>query len=106
MEDRKRLGTLKPTASANTALYTTPASKQTVVSRLFVCNQGAAVDLIRIATSTSAGINASEWLYYDFSLAVGASLTLDSFTIRDTDTILVYSKNGTSSFNAYGIEVS
>lgn len=111
MEVRKILGTSYPVANTNTLLYTVPAGNQTVVSRLFVCNQDPTnPDPIKIAICAVGVLPVSpansEWVVFNYDLQSKETFILESLTMEENNTIVVYSKNGTSSFNAFGAEVS
>ena len=52
-------------------------------------------------------MTASQYIAYGVPLASGAFLTINSgITMATTDVITVYSTNGTSSFSAFGSQVS
>ena len=102
------LGQSAPTAATATTLYTVPSGTSTVVSAINVCNTGGVADTIRIAIRPAgASLTASQYIAYGVPLASGAFLTINSgITMATTDVITVYSTNGTSSFSAFGSQVS
>jgi hypothetical protein len=104
----KVLGQQYPTAATNTTLYTVPASTQTVVSTITVCNQSATADTVNIAIRV-AGSALSSDEYISFGEPIGGNSMMhitSGITLAATDVITVYTTNGTCSFNAFGSEIS
>ena len=102
----KILGQVKPAAITNTILYTVPASTQ-ADANIFAANQGAGEDKVRIAVTKSGSILApTNYLIYDTVIAGNSTLNLTGLALAAGDFITVYSENGTTSFNATGIEIS
>lgn len=96
-----------PAATTNTTVYTTPGSTTAMLSRVMICNRGAAGSF-RIALVESGGtIGNQHYIAYDapigandsYSLPVGAGLATGDF-------IVVYSSNGSMTFTPMGIEVT
>jgi hypothetical protein len=86
-----------------------PAATQTIISTINVVNTHASTaDVIRIAVRPDGATLANEhYIVYGVSLSAGATFTYTGgITIDATDIITVYSTNGTSSFNAFGSELS
>ena len=104
----KVLGQSNPSATTATTLYTVPASTQTVVSTITVCNQAATAATYRIAIRVAgAALATSQYIAYDVSLPANASDTLTlGITLNATDVITVYSSTATMSFGAFGSEIS
>jgi hypothetical protein len=105
----KVLGQSAPSATTETTLYTVPASTQTIISTINVVNTHASTaDVIRIAVRPDGASLANQhYIVYGVSLSAGATFTYTGgITIDATDVITVYSTNGTSSFNAFGSELS
>jgi hypothetical protein len=105
----KVLGQSAPSAATATTLYTVPAATQTIISTINVVNTAAsAADVIRIAVRPDGAVLANQhYIVYGVSLSAGATFTYTGgITIDATDVITVYSTNGTSSFNAFGSELS
>ena len=84
----KILGQSSPNASANATLYTVPASTQSVVSTINICNTTASPIVFDATISARDSV----------SLTIG--LTLDT-----GDTIRVYSSTASVSFGVFGSEV-
>jgi hypothetical protein len=105
----KVLGQSAPSAATATTLYTVPAATQTIISTINVVNTAvSAADVIRIAVRPDGASLANQhYIVYGVSLSAGATFTYTGgITIDATDVITVYSTNGTSSFNAFGSELS
>jgi glucose-6-phosphate dehydrogenase assembly protein OpcA len=102
------LGQSIPSATTATTLYTVPASTQSVVSTITVCNQAATAATYRIAIRVAgASLATSQYIAYDVSLPANASDTLTlGITLNATDVITVYSSTATMSFGAFGSEIS
>jgi len=104
----KVLGQSIPSATTATTLYTVPASTQSVVSTITVCNQAATAATYRIAIRVAgAALATSQYIAYDVSLPANASDTLTlGITLNATDVITIYSSTATMSFGAFGSEIS
>jgi hypothetical protein len=104
----KVLGQSYPTAATATTLYTVPSATSTVVSTIAVCNQSATNDTVNIAIRP-AGASLSTTHYIAFGEPVGGNSMVhitSGITLATTDVITVLSTNGTSSFSAFGSEIS
>ena len=105
----KVLGQSAPTAATATTLYTVPAATEAIISTINVVNTHASTaDVIRIAVRPDGATLANEhYLVYGLSLSAGATFTYTGgITVNATDVITIYSTNGTSSFSAFGSEIS
>jgi len=104
----KVLGQSNPSATTATTLYTVPASTQTIVSTITVCNQAATAATYRIAVRVNgASLAASQYIAYDVSLPANASDTLTlGVTLGAADIITVYASTATMSFSAFGSEIA
>lgn len=105
----KVLGQSAPGAATATSLYTCPSVTQTIISTINVVNTHASTaDTIRIAVRPDGATLANQhYIVYGVSLSAGATFTYTGgITIDAADVITVYSTNGTSSFNAFGSEIS
>lgn len=104
----KVLGQSNPSATTATTLYTVPASTQTIVSTITVCNQAATAATYRIAVRVNgASLAASQYIAYDVSLPANASDTLTlGVTLGAADIITVYASTATMSFAAFGSEIA
>ena len=103
----KVLGQSNPSATTATTLYTVPASTNTVVSTISICNQAGTSASYRIEVRPAgATLAAQHYLAYDIALAANdtTALTL-GVTLATTDVITVYASSATLSFSAFGSEI-
>ena len=103
----KILGQSAPSATTLTDLYTVPASTQTVVSSITVCNRGATRTSFRVSTAIAGAADAnSQYIYYDVPIdANDTFIATVGITLNTTDKIRVYAGNANLTFHAYGTEV-
>lgn len=104
----KVLGQSAPSAATLTTLYTVPASTQTIVSTVVVCNRSTSARQFRIAVRPDGAAVANQH-YLAFDVTVGASdsttLTL-GITMDAADVLSVYGSTADLSFTAFGSEIS
>jgi hypothetical protein len=104
----KVLGQQNPSAATATTLYTVPASTQTVVSTISVCNRTGGELLFRIAIRPAGATLSNEhYIAYDAKVA-GNDTTFITVgaTLGAADVITVYANTGSLSFNAFGSEIA
>ena len=96
----------KPVATTLTALALI-ATNHTATMIVHACNQAAAVDTIRIAHIDGGvgDIAAEDYIVYDFPLEASGVLDIAGIAAKAGDTIAVYSTNGTTSFQAWSIDI-
>ena len=105
----KVLGQNNPSAATETTLYTVPASTQTVVSSIAICNQTASSATFRIAVRPSADATTVAKHYLVYGTTVGAADTVIltvGVTMATGDKIMVFGSSANLSFSAYGSEIS
>lgn len=104
----KVLGQVIPSANTLTSAYTVPASTQTVISTITICNLGAGPSTFRIAVRTSgAAIANQHYIYSDAVVAPQDTQTLTlGITLSATDIVSVSAQSGLVSFNLFGSEIS
>lgn len=106
----KTLGQLDMTSSSLTTLYTCPASTETVISTVIICNRGTAADTFRLAMRTGGdAISDKHYLAYDVPIASNDSTTLTLGVTMEATDVLSVAASGTASvlsFNAFGAEVT
>lgn len=104
----KVLGQLNPTANVLTTLYTVPASTQTVVSTVTVCNQSNVAATFRLAVQpANASIASKHYVNYDTALPGNDTIALTlGMTLGNTDVISANASTSTISFSAFGSEIS
>jgi hypothetical protein len=100
----KLLGKSKPTATTLTTLYTVPVSTQTNVN-IFICNQSADADVIRLAVSDDP-LNEADYILYDHEIKGNSTKQITGIALAEANFITIYSANGTCSFAATGIEIT
>jgi glucose-6-phosphate dehydrogenase assembly protein OpcA len=105
---KKVLGQSAPSATTNTTLYTVPASTETVVSSIVVCNRGTSATTFRIAIRPAgAGIANQHYAYYDLGIDANDTFVATiGITLATTDVVTVYAGNANLSFSAFGSEAS
>lgn len=103
----KVLGQSAPTAGSLTTAYTVPASTETVVSTISICNRGPST-LARIAVRPAgAAILDKHYVVYDVTVSQYDTIFLTvGLTLEATDIISVYGLAANLSFNIYGSEIT
>ncbi|CAB4156657.1 hypothetical protein UFOVP655_92 [uncultured Caudovirales phage] len=104
----KVLGQVNPAATTATTLYPCPASTQTVISTISVCNQAGTSATYRIAVRPNGATLAPEhYVVYDATVQANttAAYTL-GITIDASDIVTVYASSTSLSFNAFGSEIA
>jgi hypothetical protein len=104
----KVIGQSAPSAASNTTLYTVPSSTQAVISTVIVCNTSSSADAFSIAVRPAGETLANKHYIFNGEPIGGNSsfIATVGMTLATTDVVTVFSSNGTSSFNAYGSELS
>ena len=104
----KVLGQSSPAATTATTLYTCPASTQTVISSIVICNRATTAAQVRIAVRPNAATLANEhYLTYDLPIEANDTIALTlGITIDASDVVTVYSSSANTSFNAFGSEIT
>lgn len=104
----KVLGQSAPSATTDTTLYTVPASTQSVISTVNVCNRGATSATFRIAVRPAgASIANQHYVAYDITVDANAAIPWTiGMTLNATDVVTVRASNGNLSFSAFGSEIT
>lgn len=104
----KVLGQLSPAATTLSTLYTVPATTQTTVSSISVCNTGSSPVTIRISVAVAnASDNVKQYVYYDYVIAAKDTLiVVMGMTLNETDVVKVYASATNVAFNIFGVETS
>ena len=108
-QNNKRLGAETVAADTDKALYTCPASTETIVSAIVVCNQGASTNAYRIAFVDGAigSVANSDYIAYDTQIAPNKSEIFNiGAAMEAADTILVRSDSTDVNFVAFGVEIT
>lgn len=96
-------------ASANdVTLYTVPASTETVISTIAVCNRETSANTFRIAVRPNGATLATQhYLAYDTNIDASDSITLTlGITVDATDILSVGASDANVSFSAFGTEIT
>lgn len=104
----KVLGQSAPSANTDTTLYTVPASTQTVISTVNVCNRGSAVATFRIAVRPGGAALANQhYQAYDISIDPNSTVPWTiGITLAATDVVTVRASTTDLSFTAFGGEIT
>ncbi len=103
-----RLGTANITTTADTTVYTCPASTFAVVT-VSICNRSSSASaLIRIAVASSATPNAAEYIEYDSSLLANGVIERTGIVMDAGKLLVVQTPTATPTLSivVYGIETS
>jgi hypothetical protein len=104
----KVLGQSNPAATTDTTLYTCPASTETVISTISVCNQAGTSGTYRIAVRPNGATLATEhYIVYDATISANSvtAYTL-GITIDASDVVTVRASSTDFSFSAFGSEIA
>jgi hypothetical protein len=103
-----RLGTANITTTADTTVYTVPASTFSVVSINVVNRSSSASAQIRIAIASSATPGTAEYIEYDAALVANGVLERTGIVMDATKLIVISTPTATPSLSVvvYGIETS
>jgi hypothetical protein len=104
----KVLGQSNPSATTATTLYTCPASTQTVISTITICNQAGTSGTYRIAVRPNGATLATEhYVVYDAVIQANTTTAYTlGLTIDASDVVTVYASTTSFSFNAFGSEIA
>jgi hypothetical protein len=104
----KVLGQSAPSATTDTSVYTVPASTQTVVSTISVCNRGSSIGSVRIfIRPDNETLNNKHYLVFDAPVNAKDTIFLTvGATIDASDQIYVRATTADFSFNIFGSEIS
>lgn len=95
-------------ASSQRIVYTPSSTNTAVVSTISICNQSASPDTFRVAVQpAAAAIATKHYIAYGTTVPANNTIVLTlGVTLANTDIITVWTANGTSSFNVFGVEVA
>ncbi len=102
----KVLAQAAPAATANTDIYTVPASTQAVISTLHVANRSSSATTFRIAVrKAGAALTNAQYIAYDTTVAANDFVAFTmGISLAATDVITVYAATANLSFNVFGME--
>ena len=101
------LGQVAPAAATDTTLYTVPAARALVSSRLNICNRAGVAGTFRVAVRPAgAAIVNAHFLLFDVSLAANSTyFDPPGITMAATDVITVRASTADFTFQLFGSEV-
>lgn len=104
----KTLGQIADASANNVTLYTVPASTETVVSTIVICNREGASNTFRIAVRPNGATLANEhYLAYDSSISANDTITMTlGITVDASDIVSVGASDANVSFSIFGTEIS
>jgi hypothetical protein len=104
----KVLGQVNPAITTATTAYTCPASTQTIISTIAVCNLDSASATYRIAVRPNGATLANtHYVVYDSSVLGSTTVALTlGITVDAADVITVYASTANLTFNIFGSEIA
>ena len=105
----KRLGATTVTANTDTGLYTVPASTETIVASIVVCNIGSTTRTFRVAHVDGAigDVANEDYIAYDCNIDGNSSIVITTgLSMAATETILVRANHAEIVFNCTGVEIT
>jgi hypothetical protein len=103
----KVLAQSAPSATTATNIYTVPASTQTVISTITVCNRGGSAATFRIAVRPNGATLANEhYVCYGVSVPPTDTIALTiGITVDAADVVTVYASTADLTFSIFGSEI-
>jgi hypothetical protein len=98
-----RLGANDLAATTNTTVYTVPAGKLATFN-VSLTNRNATPVAVRLAMAATGTPTASEWLFYDYSLAANNTVERTGLVADATKLLVAYAGATGVSVVAYGLE--
>lgn len=104
----KVLGQSAPSVATSTAIYTCPASTQTVVSTISISNRGNSESTFRISVRPDGETLADKhYIAYDAPIFPNDTITMTiGITLDASDVIDVYAGSSSMSFSVFGSEIT
>lgn len=104
----KVLGQSAPSATTETNVYTVPASTETVVSTIVICNRATTQATYRIAIRPDGTTIANtHYIAYGATVPANDSIALTfGLTMNAGDIITVYASSADLTFSIFGSEIS
>ena len=103
----KILGQSMPTANTFSDVYVVPANTSAIISTVNVCNTTMSNVTFRLAARrANTSLTTSQYLVYDTVLPAQDSIALSlGISLANTDVLTVYSFQGNTTFNVFGVEI-
>lgn len=107
-EVRRVLGQSAPAGVTLTDILTIGAVTECVISSVVVANRSATADIFRVSVAINGAADAVEqYIYYDITIPGNDTfIATVGITLDASDVVRVYSRNGTSSFNLFGVLIT
>lgn len=104
----KILGQVGDGSSNDVTLYTVPASTETIISSIIICNRENSANTFRLAIKSDGGTIADEdYIAYDSNIQANDTITLTlGITLDASDVISVGASDSNVSFSVFGTEIS
>jgi hypothetical protein len=104
----KVLGQANPSATSASALYTTPASTETVISTITVANIGAISATYRLyVRPNDETLSNKHYIVYDTSIPANDTIALTlGLTLDSSDVLYCYASTASVAFGAFGTQIS
>lgn len=105
-ESAKVLGQLDVPATTLTDVYTVPASTQTTISSLLICNRTGSTKTFRASIAVGGiGDDPKQYIYYDVTLLKNDTFAATlGLTMAAGDIFRAYASAAGLSFSLYGVE--
>jgi hypothetical protein len=107
----KILGQVQPTGNILTTIYTVPASTNTVVTTITICNQSANTVSVNVAANVSgSAVTTKNFIVSSYALGAAETLVLEPRVSLNVGSILSANITGANaasnvSINAFGVEI-
>ena len=107
----KILGQIQTTANVLTTIYTVPASTNTVVTTITICNQSANTVSVNVAANVSgSAVTTKNFIVSSYALGAAETLVLEPRVSLNVGSILSANITGANaasnvSINAFGVEI-
>jgi hypothetical protein len=107
----KILGQIQPSGNVLTTIYTVPASTNTMVTTITVCNQSANTVSVNVAANVSgSAVTTKNYIVTNYSLGAAETLVLEPRISLNVGSILSANITGANassniSINAFGVEI-
>jgi hypothetical protein len=107
----KILGQIQTTANVLTTIYTVPASTNTVVTTISICNQSANTVSVNVAANVSgSAVTTKNFIVSSYALGAAETLVLEPRVSLNVGSILSANITGANaasnvSINAFGVEI-
>lgn len=104
----KVLGQLADASANDVTLYTCPASTETVISSIIICNRESATNTFRLAVKADGGSVANEdYIAYDADIGANDTITMTlGITLDASDVISAGASDANVTFSVFGTEIS